>query len=249
MKIYYPKNGYEHKYSIILLHSLYYDHRCFKQLVEKIRELPDIGIYIKFIIPDAPKRDIDWSEGRETNVRSWYNYFTCRDGELEHDDIDQQQYWEQCARIVSIIKSEATIIDSQNIIVMGESQGGTIAAGVATMLNDHKNQDQDKDQDKDIGGFIICDSVFMDNVLMDNMLMDNVLSGNIDTHISSAIYIYSSELDEIYTLQLQNESIIRLNLEPRIKDWYIDMGITHSQTGDNRDPCILSWIQEIYKTR
>lgn len=234
MKIYYPKNGYRHKYTIILLHSLYYDHRCFKELIEKICELSDIGAFIKFIIPDAPKRDIDWPEGRETNISCWYNYFTCRDGELQHDDIDEVQFWEQCSRILSIIKSEAAIIDAGNIIVIGESQGGTIAAGVASMLN------RDTNRDLEIGGFIICDSVFMDNILLQN---------NKESFITSAIYIYSSELDEIYTLQLQQESVTRLKLEPLIKDWYIDMGITHSQTGVNRDLCILSWIQEIYNMR
>ena len=119
MKIYYPKNGYRHKYTIILLHSLYYDHRSFKELIDKICELSDIGVYTKFIIPDAPKRDIDWPEGRETNIRCWYNYFTSRDGELQHDDIDEIQYWEQCSRILSVIKSEAAIIDAVNIIVIG----------------------------------------------------------------------------------------------------------------------------------
>ena len=242
MKIYYPKNGYSHKYTIILLHSLYYDHRSFKELVDKICELPDIGAYTKFIVPNAPKRDIDWPEGRETNIRCWYNYFTSRDGELQHDDIDQLQYWDQCSRITSIIKKEAAIIDTRNIIVIGESQGGTIAAGVATML--HRDRDHEQNKDQDIGGFIICDSVFMDNVLM-----DNEFTRHSDPVITSAIYIYSSELDEIYTLQLQQESVTRLKLEPLIKDWFIDMGITHSQTGDNRDHCILSWIQEIYKMK
>ena len=242
MKIYYPKNGYRHKYTIILLHSLYYDHRCFKELIDKICEISDIGVYTKFIIPDAPKRDIDWPEGRETNIRCWYNYFTSRDGELQHDDIDEIQYWEQCSRILSVIKSEASIIDAGNIIVIGESQGGTIATGVASMLNRDTNTDTniDTNLDLEIGGIIICDSVFMDNILLQN---------NKESFITSPIYIYSSEFDEIYTLQLQQESVTRLKLEPLIKDWFIDMGITHSQTGDNRDHCILSWIQEIYNMR
>eukprot|EP00966_Prymnesium_polylepis_P272955 6305842-Prymnesium_polylepis.1 len=44
---------------------------------------------IKFVFPRAPIRTITWPSGPEANVASWYNYYTRRDGCLEHDVIEQ----------------------------------------------------------------------------------------------------------------------------------------------------------------
>ena len=229
MKIYYPKsnnnnNNVEHKYTIILLHSLYYDHASFKPLIEKIKNLSP---YIKIIAPNAPKRDIDWPEGKELGISSWYNYFTSRDGELQHDDIDETQYFEQCNRISNIIEREAKTIERKNIILIGESQGGTLVGGLSVFHNN-------------IGEYILLDSVFMDNIIKSTI--DNTIQEINNRNIA----IYSSELDEIYTLRLQQESIDRLNIRDRIKVWFIEKGSPHSTLGQNRDRFVLDQIREIF---
>jgi len=216
MKTYYAKG--EHKYTIILLHGLYSDYTSFNTLVNRLRQISD---KIKIIIPHAPYRDIDWPSGKEKNVRSWYNYFTCRDGESQHDDIDIEHYKSQCKRVEDIIMRELNNIASQNIVLIGESQGGTIVSGLSVKLK------------QQLGGFILLDSVFMDNIIVPTTMYKN-------------IYIYSSENDEIYTVSLQKDSIKRLQIEDYIVEWYIDKGVTHGERGPNRDNFVICQIQNIF---
>ena len=216
MKIYYAKG--EHKYTIILLHGLYYDYTSFDTLVNRLRQISD---KIKMIIPNAPVRDIDWPSGKEKNIRSWYNYFTSRDGESQHDDIDIEHYKSKCKRVEDIIMKELDNIASQNIVLIGESQGGTIVSGLSLQLK------------QQLGGFILLDSVFMDNIIVPTTMYKN-------------IYIYSSENDEIYTITLQKDSVKRLQIEDYIIEWYTDKGVTHCEYGPNRDNFVISQIQKIF---
>ena len=217
MKIYYPKK--QHLYSIIMLHGMYCDNTSFDDLVIKIQK---INQRVKIILPNAPVRDIDWPEGKENDVNSWYNYFTRKDGELEHDIIDKTQYNEESNKIKKLIEEESTYINYSNIILLGESQGGTIVSKLALEI------------EKQIGGFILIDTVFMDNILVPSVKYPN-------------IYIYSSEHDEVYTLELQKNSVKNLKLENYIVEWYIDKGVRHSEYGANRDKFILDIIDTLFK--
>ena len=216
MKIYYPKK--EHIYSIIMLHGMYCDNTSFDTLVSLIL---NANQNVKIILPNAPIRDIDWPEGRENDVNSWYNYFTCRDGELQHDTIDLTHYNSESRKIKNLIESEGNYINYKNIVLLGESQGGTIVSKLATEI------------EKQIGGFLLIDTVFMDSILLPVVKYPN-------------IYIYSSEQDEVYTLELQKNSVKNLDLENYIREWYIDKGVRHSEYGDNRDKFILDTISKIF---
>lgn len=217
MKIYYPKK--QHLYSIIMLHGMYCDNTSFDDLVIKIQK---INQHVKIILPNAPIRDIDWPEGKENDVNSWYNYFTRKDGELEHDIIDKTQYNEESDKIKKIIEEESKYINYSNIILLGESQGGTIVSKLAL---ETENQ---------IGAFILIDSVFMDNILISNVKYPN-------------IYIYSSENDEVYTVELQKNSVKNLRLEHYIVKWYIDKGVNHCDCGPGRDIFILDIVDTLFK--
>lgn len=168
MKIYYPHHV--HLYTIIILHGMYNDSSCFKILSEKILE---INKHIKIIVPDSPIINISWPHGKEYNINSWYNYYTCRNGEMLHDDIDIFQYQNQTNRIIRIIKKEGKTIPLNKIILIGESQGGTIVSNIASTFN------------KKLAGYILLDSIFMDNILK-NIIDNNIVDKN--------IYIYSSEM-------------------------------------------------------
>ena len=216
MKIYYPKK--RHLYTIIMLHGMYSDNKSFNELVNLISKE---NSNIKIILPNAPIRDIDWPQGKEKNVRAWYNYFTCMDGKLEHDTIDIDHYKMEIIRIKNIINNEINIIPSTNIIVLGESQGGTIVSGLALEI------------ENTLGGFILLDTVFMDNIIQVKTKPDN-------------IYIYSSEMDEVYTIELQKISVKKLELETCIKKWYVDKNVKHSDIGSRRDKFILEIIKEIF---
>lgn len=219
MKIYYPNDI--HMYTIIILHGMYNDSSCFKIISEKILE---INKHIKIIVPDAPILNISWPDGKEYNINSWYNYYTRRNGEMLHDDIDIFQYQNQSNRIIKIIKKEGQIIPLNKIILMGESQGGTIVSNIASIFNIR------------LAGYILLDSIFM----------DNILKNKIDyTIIDKNIYIYSSENDEVYCIELQKKSVKNLFIENRISNWFIDKGTQHSEIGPNRDNFIIKTIKKI----
>tara|TARA_A100001035_G_C27578126_1_gene406272 strand:- start:39 stop:647 length:609 start_codon:yes stop_codon:yes gene_type:complete len=201
-----------------MLHGMYCDNTSFDTLVSSILKKNQ---NVKIILPNAPIRDIDWPEGKETDVNSWYNYFTCRDGELEHDTIDLTHYNSECQKIKKLIEEEINYINYKNIVLLGESQGGTIVSKLATEI------------EKQIGGFILIDTVFMDNIVIPSIKYPN-------------IYIYSSEQDEVYRLELQKNSVKNLYLENYIAEWYIDKGVLHSQYGPGRDIFILDTISKIF---
>ena len=121
-----------HARTIILLHGMNQD----------ISEMLNITKYInkhkkgnKFIIPIADKIDIDWPNGKEKNISSWYNYFTRYDNKVKHDIIDSVQLKNITSEIVNIIKNESKIVDPSNISLIGISQGGTVCINAALMLN------------------------------------------------------------------------------------------------------------------
>ena len=80
-----------HTHTVILLHGMY----CTPEESNLYKALPaylgflGAGAGIKFVFPRAPRRTITWPGEPEAYVASWYNYFTRRDGEDEHDEIDQ----------------------------------------------------------------------------------------------------------------------------------------------------------------
>lgn len=215
MKIYYPRK--KHIYTIIMLHSMYFDNTSFDTLVQLIITKNNS---IKIILPNAPLRNIDWPDGKEYNIRAWYNYFTQKNGELEHDKIDMSHYNDECNKIKQLVEQESKYIDHKNIIILGESQGGTIVSKLALEIQEQ------------IGGFILIDTVFMDNILIPNVKYPN-------------IYIYSSECDEVYTLELQKNSIKNLNIENCIVEWHIEKGLNHYISSPSKDAFILKTMCKI----
>ena len=79
-----------HTHTVVLLHPMYMapEHAALCQdLPSFVRAL---GLpCVKFVFPTAPRRSISWPQGREDNIAAWYNYYTRRDGQDEHDIIDE----------------------------------------------------------------------------------------------------------------------------------------------------------------
>ena len=79
-----------HTHTVVLLHPMYIapEHAALCQdLPSFVRAL---GLpCVKFVFPTAPRRSISWPQGREDNIAAWYNYYTRRDGQDEHDIIDE----------------------------------------------------------------------------------------------------------------------------------------------------------------
>lgn len=112
----------------ILLHGMNQDPR---ELIDMCR---NINTRIKFIIPETSRININWPDGIEENVRSWYNYYTRKDNLHEHDIIDQKQFGISTKNIINIIEKESRSISPDKITLAGISQGGTVAINAALNL-------------------------------------------------------------------------------------------------------------------
>jgi predicted esterase len=112
----------------ILLHGMNQEP---KELVDMCK---NINNTIKFIIPEASRININWPEGIEENVRSWYNYYTRKDNIHEHDIIDQKHFDINTRNIINIIEKESGSISPDKITLSGISQGGTVAINSALKL-------------------------------------------------------------------------------------------------------------------
>lgn len=211
----------KHKYTLILLHGMYVSNKSLLKLSNKL-----IKTYknLKIILPNAPKRVINWPHLVENNVRSWYNYFTCNDGAMKHDKIDTTHFHEEVERINKIIDEESEILNglSSNIMIGGISQGGTLALHIGLMYN------------KKLACIIGIHTILMNNV----------------TKISNEcqkipIYLFSGNKDNIYNIKLQNRSLNNIRkLKYRIF-WHIENNLKHCEFCKKENKFIYDVIKKI----
>ena len=125
-----------HTHTVVLLHPMYMapEHAALCQdLPSFVRAL---GLpCVKFVFPTAPRRSISWPQGREDNIAAWYNYYTRRDGQDEHDIIDEvrQRY---CCRVVCGSENElgCTIVSGANVGHIGLSLDQLLGASEVAQL-------------------------------------------------------------------------------------------------------------------
>jgi predicted esterase len=211
----------EHKYTLILLHGMNTSNKSLFSLTDQIHEN---NKNIKICLPNAPKRTITWPTGVEYGINSWYNYFTCYDGLMKHDEIDILHFSEQVKRIYKIMDKETKILNgkSENIIIGGVSQGGTVALHVGLNYS------------KKIGGVIGIHTTLMDNI----------------THVTNQsqkfpIYLFSGAKDNIYNIKLQNQSLRELReLKYRIF-WQVERKLGHCKYSKKENMFIIDSIKGI----
>ena len=106
------------KATVILLHGLYNDGSSFDQLAD---ELAQLGC--KVVAPSAPLRRLHWNTENE-QTHAWYDYYTKRDGENQHDIINTRHLQQECDYILNIVQEYHTT--GTTLILGGCSQGGTL---------------------------------------------------------------------------------------------------------------------------
>jgi len=207
----------KHNNTIIMLHGMYCDANSMKKqyniLVNKL-------IYTKFIFVDSPTMTINWPDGKERNVKSWYNYYTRNDGVMEHDTIELSDMNTQTKRLLRIIENEVKILkDNKKVYLCGSSQGGTVCLN--TLMHYHQS----------LGGLFCMRTILMNNITKVNPIAKN-----------TPIYIFSGENDEIYLLKLQKLSYIHLEYNGYKINWVIESGLTHSEYTDKEELFIINYM-------
>tara|TARA_B100000925_G_scaffold194320_1_gene147125 strand:+ start:1737 stop:2396 length:660 start_codon:yes stop_codon:yes gene_type:complete len=196
-----------HKNTLIVLHGMYCDAKTTK---EYFKDLIDKMPYTKFIFVESPKMTINWPQGNESNVKSWYNYYTRKDGVLDHDDINIDDMNNQCDILLRIVEKESNLLkDSKKVGICGISQGGTVCLHALMKSN------------KPLWGVFCLRSVLMVNITTVNPVRQD-----------TPIYIFSGDKDEVYLLKLQKISYIHLEYNGYRIDWHIEQGLNHSDYSD-----------------
>ena len=212
----------EHKYTLILLHGMYSNPN---DLLDISKILKNTFNFLKIILVHSPIIDIDWPDGKECNVNSWYNYYTRNDNLMEHDNINKIQFKEQYLRIDKIIKNENRLIKN-NVILGGYSQGGTLVYDIVLNSNNLIK-----------AGFIFH-SVFMDNIIQINNIKN----------IQIPIFIVSGKKDNIYNFKLQEQMINLLKSTNVPIYWKILNNIGHCEYSNDEEIFFKKSLQLIFNT-
>ena len=116
---------------VIWLHGLGADGNDFVDVIPQLR-LPD-DHRVRFIFPHAPVQPVTINMGM--SMRAWYDIKSIDDSKR---DIDRNGIEKSICRIEKIIKMQIDDgIDSENIILIGFSQGGAVAA-LTTLCSNYK---------------------------------------------------------------------------------------------------------------
>eukprot|EP00965_Chrysotila_dentata_P206192 6183402-Pleurochrysis_carterae.AAC.1 len=169
-------------HTAVLLHGMYRRGSDFEKLKDQFAQLSIPASGVKCIFPNSPTISISWPWCKEDGVYAWYNYYTCKNGCEEHDEIDMSQLEEQSKRVCSILDEELACLgdDARRLIIGGNSQGGTVALHAAMAYG------------RTLGAIIAMRTCLIDTVT-------SVSPSLKDT----PIFIFAAERDGVYTLSLQ----------------------------------------------
>lgn len=217
--IVFPSNE-KHLYTLIILHGMYETN---ESLLGLVNYLQNNNINLKIILPNAPKRDINWPAGIEKDVNSWYNYYTQNDGKMEYDSIDEREFYEQVERINKIIDIEIDILkDPKKIIVAGISQGGTLALHIGlTYLFE-------------IGGIIGIHTLFLKDMIKNIEDINNV-----------PIFLLSGKNDNIYNYKFQRICAKKINTN--IIKWKVKKDLQHCEYYKHENELINKYLHFFVK--
>lgn len=172
----------KHKYTFIMLHPMYSDSTYFNDYITYFKNNCIIANAIKFIMPQSPLIDVDYPNNKQYCVKSWYNYYSCYNNLNKVDKISIEDFNEQTSRLVSIINSEAVILNSyKSLFIIGVSQGGTLLFNILNKLP------------SPLGGLFCVKSLYMYKYI------------KLRKNRATPLFFYSGTKDTIYNLEYQKK--------------------------------------------
>ena len=221
------KSKKEHKFKIILLHGM---NMNISYLFKTVKYLQKNNKNLKIILPIADKININWPQGIEYNISSWYDYFTRNDNLLKHDEIDIQQFERQTNNIYKIIDNEIKILcESKKIIIAGISQGGTLALNIGI---NYKCR---------LAGIIGIHTLFLGDLI--NIPTIN----NVYKYTNFPIFLFSGDKDKIYNIKFQDLNLNPLRMKKFKIFWKIEKNLGHCKKSKNELKFISESINYLFK--
>ena len=193
----------KHKYTFIMLHPMYSDSTYFNDYINYFKNNCIIANTIKFILPQSPLMDVDYPNNKQYCVASWYNYYSCYNNLNKVDKISIQDFNMQTSRLVSIINSESSILNSyKSIFIIGVSQGGTLLFNILNNLP------------SPLGGLFCIKSLYMYKYI------------KLRKNRATPLYFFSGTKDEVYNLEYQKKCSQLLERKYKIV-WKIITNLDH----------------------
>ena len=172
----------KHKYTFIMLHPMCSDATYFNDYINYFKNNCIIANTIKFILPQSPLMDVDYPNNKQYCVASWYNYYSCYNNLNKVDKISIQDFNMQTSRLVSIINSESSILNSyKSIFIIGVSQGGTLLFNILNNLP------------SPLGGLFCIKSLYMYKYI------------KLRKNRATPLYFFSGTKDDVYNLEYQKK--------------------------------------------
>ena len=172
----------KHKYTFIMLHPMYSDTTYFNDYITYFKNNCIIANAIKFILPQSPLMTVDYPNNKQYCVKSWYNYYSCYNNLNKVDKISIEDFNEQTCRLVSIINSEAAILNSyKSLFIIGVSQGGTLLFNILNKVP------------SPLGGLFCVKSLYMYKYI------------KLRKNRATPLFFYSGTKDTIYNLEYQKK--------------------------------------------
>ena len=197
------KGHKKHKYTFIMLHPMYSDSTYFNDYINYFKNNCIIANTIKFILPQSPLMDVDYPNNKQYCVASWYNYYSCYNNLNKVDKISIQDFNMQTSRLVSIINSESSILNSyKSIFIIGVSQGGTLLFNILNNLP------------SPLGGLFCIKSLYMYKYI------------KLRKNRATPLYFFSGTKDEVYNLEYQKKCSQLLERKYKIV-WKIITNLDH----------------------
>ncbi|CAE7870780.1 EB1C [Symbiodinium sp. KB8] len=122
----------KHQGTVFCFHGLGDDSRYWEPFFEAMRSVGLALAGLRVVGVDAPRRLV-WGE----RMNAWFEYLTDRSGALEEDEINEAQLLETRRAIQALVQQEVNALsevwndDSPRVLLMGSSQGGSVACDAA----------------------------------------------------------------------------------------------------------------------
>ena len=211
----------KHKYTFIMLHPMCSDATYFNDYINYFKNNCIIANTIKFILPQSPFIDVDYPNNKQYCVASWYNYYSCYNNLNKVDKISIQDFNMQTSRLVSIINSESSILNSyKSIFIIGVSQGGTLLFNILNNLP------------SPLGGLFCIKSLYMYKYI------------KLRKNRATPLYFFSGTKDTIYNLEYQKKCSQLLERKYKLV-WKIITNLDHYTKTKEEYKFILEWFLKI----
>ena len=201
-----------------MLHGMYNDGSAFDKLAD---ELAQLGC--KVVAPSAPLRRLHWNTPLAfiEETYSWYDYYTKRDGEDQHDIINTRHLQQECNYILDIVQEYHAA--GTTLILGGCSQGGTLVYHMIA-----------KAMLPQLAAAMVSRSCFL------HTLVPTITPLNID------LLVFSAGADEVYSKDLREKALEcltrnnHINLITKYK-----AGLRHGSNSQTEHTSFVEFVKEL----